>query len=429
MKRVTRFLARAAVQSLLLILILLLLEIICRVAHTFIQDTGDLRQSNKVWYQYSPRLNWERRPRFSGKLYKTFRTFDEQGFLKEDRDQKNIDAETKIILLGDSCTFGNKVKVAATYGEVLEGLLTNSAVINLAVPGYTSYQGVKTLEKYIDDINPDIVIVSFNFNDRRYVLHPQDSDNAARFRKVYIVNHVIPRLCHYSYLIKTLQLGLRKLYKPATGEDKVCLDEVYPRVSPEKYRSNLIEMIEMAKKRNMRIMFLSLPDNPENSQDLYRGIELLNQGDIPGAIEQLTIVAGEAKSGLTALGKKYLSEALIKRGLHDKAKEALLIQKQESLHGGQPIFLNTEYSNIMREVASEHGVEFIDAAAILRERPECFIDPCHLNKSGHSLIAKLISQVLKSSTLPKDNKIHKRELFQKERRRRTLPDGSDYDIE
>ena len=52
----------------------------------------------------------------------------------------------------------------------------------------------------------------------------------------------------------------------------------------------------------------------------------------------------------------------------------------------------------MRQVASDHAVELVDAAKVLDEHPYDYIDLCHFNVDGHrrvgELLASRISQIL-----------------------------------
>lgn len=79
--------------------------------------------------------------------------------------------EIKILILGDSVTFGTGVNSEETYPQILEELLNNNnpkykfSVINSGVPGYNTIQESAFFEKYHKIINPNIVILSFVEND------------------------------------------------------------------------------------------------------------------------------------------------------------------------------------------------------------------------------------------------------------------------
>ena len=140
--------------------VFLLFEGGARIAKTIYDDYIVARES---WYIYSNDLGWERRPNFSGNVFGVRRDFDSQGFVSSDTQQVASTGKTKVVVIGDSTTFGYRVDTASTFVELLDNLLPDMDFINLGVPGYTSYQGYKTLLKYGLKLDPSIVIVSFNF--------------------------------------------------------------------------------------------------------------------------------------------------------------------------------------------------------------------------------------------------------------------------
>ncbi len=93
---------------------------------------------------------------------------------------------TRIVMLGDSVTFGYRVPVARdrqrpgdfdpdekTYPQLVEQLLREQypaekiEVLVLACPGYTSGQGLAWLRREIAALQPDIVTACFGWNDVR----------------------------------------------------------------------------------------------------------------------------------------------------------------------------------------------------------------------------------------------------------------------
>src|SRR5690349_2748971 len=96
------------------------------------------------WMEPSAELGWRNKPGFRGTVYLGERAFDEQGLFTVDTPAATAEGrrgKRLILLLGDSRTFGNGVPVEATYGEILDRQLPGAEVINLAVPGYSSFQG------------------------------------------------------------------------------------------------------------------------------------------------------------------------------------------------------------------------------------------------------------------------------------------------
>lgn len=65
--------------------------------------------------------------------------------------------------------------------ELVDEMLPEVQTINLGVVGYTFFQGLQMLKKRGIALNPDIVVASFNFNDRRYVTQASKQDSPEFF--------------------------------------------------------------------------------------------------------------------------------------------------------------------------------------------------------------------------------------------------------
>ena len=383
---------------LVVLFVLLALETVTRIAATILRDAKDDSSVEDLWYRYSRDLGWERRPGFSGIVYNKKIAFDERGFFDVDSAQVDREDGLKIMLIGDSCTFGILVDVENTFGEILEDSLPDATVINLAVVGHTSYQGVQILERYLDVVRPDIVVASFNFNDRRSVRNESRIDAAEWFRQVYVANRVIPAMERISYIVRAMRWGLHKL--PFAAPDKnveVDLTTLLPRVSPADYRENLIKMTALAGDRSARLVFLLLSDNPKQTRPLLQGRERLrDERDFDAGVEQLRKIANTEENVYATLAAKYLSAAFDEKGLHEEARRIGRCKFFRSLHGGNPVFLDTDYSSAMRDVASEYNVPLVDAASVLNAQPGVYSDFCHFDKTGHAIVAHALHDAIQT---------------------------------
>jgi lysophospholipase L1-like esterase len=381
------------------LLVLLALEIGLRLFHTIAKDIEDYRQTTSEWWRYDSRLCWVARPNYSGEVFGVRRAFDAGGYLKVDSKQIDNSSKPKIMLIGDSCTFGHGVAIDDTFGELLEGHLKKYDVVNLALPGYTTLQGRIVLQQHIRKIKPEIVIASFSFNDRRYVLNKQSIDSEKYYKQMYRKGHVIPRVSYYSYTVRYLSRIIQgerpdEQEIPINHDEEFYVHKVFPRVSPDDYRQNLNKIIDLAKEHNARVLLLSLADSPKRAQGLYKGLALLEEGNHAAAVEELWPVA-YGSTVFSALAKRFLFEVLEKRGLTEDAQKISLIEEPiVSLHGGKPLFLDVEYAGIMKKVASERGIPFVDGTSALRNHPEYFMDFSHFNENGHMLVAQLLAETV-----------------------------------
>ena len=88
---------------------------------------------------------------------------------------------TRIVALGEAATFGAYVEDDQAYPAQLAARLGHTApgryeVLNLAVPGYTSRQGLELLRREVLALQPDIVLFAFGHADR--ALRAAESDDA-----------------------------------------------------------------------------------------------------------------------------------------------------------------------------------------------------------------------------------------------------------
>ena len=87
----------------------------------------------------------------------------------------------RIMFLGDSLIWSSETSSGKLYTEVIEENLNNVLktdknieVINAGIPGYTTYQELEFLKVYGLDMQPDLVILGFVFNDvyHKYLHRP-----------------------------------------------------------------------------------------------------------------------------------------------------------------------------------------------------------------------------------------------------------------
>lgn len=161
------------------------------------------------------------------------------------------DGSTRILALGDSCTWGWRVADNESYPAVLQALLDQVTrpgryqVINAGTPGYTSYQGLVYLRERGLALQPQTVIIAFGFND------------AARTGDVEV------RIAQGQRLLPLLELDdfllqQSTLYRWSRSQLQTAAQQNLPaQVTPEKFRQNLTEMIRLARAQGARVLLLS----------------------------------------------------------------------------------------------------------------------------------------------------------------------------
>lgn len=400
---------KVAAQGFLAFLIaILVLEAGARVAATISDNVAEFAPGPATveqlpGYVASAELGWMPQPNFSGNTrFGIFRQFDSRGFFMVDSAQVDDRSKKRIVFLGDSNTFGYGVEPSSTFVEVLDLRLPRFSTINLAAEGYSSFQGYKTLLKFGETIDPDILVVSFNFNDRRFVRDETAVDSDESFREIAdaISLHQTIEVMRISYLYRAVKFALQRAKvvpddsEPARRTGKVRVADLIPRVAPENYRENLTKIARWAMQRDVPLIFMLLGDNPIQTTHLRRGIRRIADGKFRSAIDDLKVAM--RFGNFEALARRYLVEAYENLGLATEADEvgrmAVYIQRD----GGQSIYLDDDYHRIMRDVAAEYGAALIDARAVLDLNPGDYIDFCHFDETGHSRVANLLYETLRT---------------------------------
>lgn len=372
---------------------LIVLELLSRAIFQIVTEYDRARQAQDIWHVFSEDLGWRKKPGFDSRIGSVHRRFDEEGLLAGDS-AKFFSPLKKILFLGDSNTFGNDSPADSAYPAIVDSLLPDAVSINLATPGYSSYQGTIVLKEALKRVTPDLIVASFNYNDRRYVLDRRNMDGpegfarlneeAARQRlhlmidKVYIARAV-------RHLLRTAGLVETPRLLP------VRADTLLPRVSPQAYGGNLREMARLAQKAGAPIMFIILRDSEHQTRFLREGLRALQRSQPDSAIE---LFRTQLRYGTEfgALTRIYLAEAFRMSGDNRSADSVLVIERPvRLLDGGQPIRLDSEYNSVMRTVAAESGAVLVDGAAALDRLPSVYYDFCHFDARGHRMLAGLVA--------------------------------------
>jgi lysophospholipase L1-like esterase len=371
-------------------------ECLARLASTV---SGDLARSGETvpetWLAYSPTLGWERRPGFRGEIAGVQREFDANGYVSVDSTQLASRGNARrVLFFGDSNTSGFGVAAEEAFAKQVERRVPGIATINLGVNGYSSYQGLLAVRKYLPVLKPDLIVVSFNFNDRRYVTQVAGADGPMAFERSYAASATLGRVTRsleYVHLYRAMRSMLQLAGLVPLPTTRVDVAGLVPRVDEESYRRNLTSIAEHAHRAGVPLVFMALNDNPLQSDHLNRGIAALERNDQEAALVYLTSASASHRM-FSNLARVYLAKVLTARGDAARAKSALAGgDLYRSFSGGTVIRRDSAYNDIMRQVARTTGAIVVEAGAALDKRPSVYIDYCHFNPEGHGIVADLLA--------------------------------------
>lgn len=107
---------------------------------------------------YSQLYGWDLRPGFEGQLHDVWMTVDPRGHRGDGRARSVAPGRARVVMLGDSITFGSWARDADTFSALLDG---HYDVINLGVEGYGTAQELLKFEHEGSGYRPDVVVLNF----------------------------------------------------------------------------------------------------------------------------------------------------------------------------------------------------------------------------------------------------------------------------
>ncbi len=261
-----------------------------------------------------------------------------------------------------------------TYSDVLAE--DNFAVINAGVPGFTSTQGARYIERLFDEfeqkgVHPAYVTIYFGNNESVWNGNTQDK-------------YVLPQE-HVTLLL------------PGLVKTSLSPFVIYQRVSVEEYKQNIQRIIQIVQEHNAQPILI----RPIIPLYWHPGLRA-EQGDGEAEVWQMMYDNKGTKAIRdleTAIHIYHEAEsAFVRAGSNEQREHAKkLFIKAQSLDYVVPR-IKPEYVSALHEIASQLQVPIIDVQSqIPIDDRKYFGDYCHPTEPANRLIAKEIKEYVKKN--------------------------------
>lgn len=189
----------------------------------------------------------------------------------------------RIVCLGDSVTFGFRVPVVwpdrpteydpewLPYPMLLEKHLRaanpgrNIEVITMAVPGYTSHQGLAWLRRDIARLQPDLLTASFGWNDASLSDVPDRDAIRTNWYAVgvrWLVDHS-QAFAHATRWLRAREALKQQVESKARPQIR---PRPAPRVSQQEYLDNMLAIVDLARQRRTATIIIAAPYRDHSSE-------------------------------------------------------------------------------------------------------------------------------------------------------------------
>lgn len=216
--------------------------------------------------QFDPVLGWRTKPNLRNLPVFANRTLstNSRGLRGREEHAYNRDpARTRVLILGDSYTFGDEVGDTETYASYLQTMRPDLEIINMAVHGYGHDQMLLLLQREGVKYRPDVVVLGFVYIDI--------SRNVLGFR-----DYAKPRFVVEGDGLKLANLPLLPPEQTLKGEFRrskamdiirMTWDRLHPDRGDERARAItrriLDEMVQVIKGAGAKPLFVYLPIESE----------------------------------------------------------------------------------------------------------------------------------------------------------------------
>lgn len=231
-------------------------------------------------FEGDPLLLWRLKPNLDHAIWDFTVVSTNAAHLRSERSDKQLQPKQpgtiRVVCLGDSVTFGYRVPVvwpdkpteynpeALPYSMLLEKQLRDAnpqrqiEVITMAVPGYTSHQGLAWLRRDIENLDPDLLTVSFGWNDASFSDVP-DREAIKTSWSARSVRWLIDHSQAFAHATSWLRERERRKTQNQNPGSPPTRPRPTARVSEQEYLANMTAIEELSRQRGTRVIVIAAP--------------------------------------------------------------------------------------------------------------------------------------------------------------------------
>jgi lysophospholipase L1-like esterase len=223
---------------------------------------------NRHWldcHRYHPKLGWCLRENWAGKWSWTggFARISPEGLRSDTPIGPKPPGEKRLLILGDSVTFGANVRTAEAYPQQLDARCRQAGwpwrVLNGGVTSYDPAQEVEWFEEFGLHLQPDALAVGFCHNDLWASRRTQADELGTPLATTGLAGNW---LTEHSLIAFKLHRGLGHLHAAIarrTGERSPMIDVTAPVNGWDLVASSYRRLAELARQRQLPVCLLVFP--------------------------------------------------------------------------------------------------------------------------------------------------------------------------
>ncbi|MGB0638190.1 MAG: hypothetical protein ACPGTU_02585, partial [Myxococcota bacterium] len=326
----------------------------------------------------------------------------------------------RILILGASAAYGEMYTAFTAFSGQLQNTLRRAApdtaieVLNLAHGGMGSRQVGEMLFRILENDKPDLVVI-YTGNNEYHELRALK----ARSERYDPRAELLRRRLSKSYLYRTLREYLvpsdNTLAPPEgvewlpVGRMDVQVDSDDRKLGELLYGEHLRDMILAAQENDVPIMITTVATNLRDHIDQGTPGTLSQEGEralhsLGAMVDQIpparfAAEVGKHQAVLQTEGAQYrLGHLFLRAGLDEAALDAFENKEMLSL---RPMTSNRALRSVVRNASKQYDVPLCDLAAALADASEngipgnnVFLDHCHPNAAGHSILGQALSECI-----------------------------------